>query len=139
MKLVLEYNGEEAGTLTYYIGKDDKNRNIGYINFIEVLEKYRGKGMATSLLWYLYDVLLDKKIRYVEFDDCSDLYRNKNNIYIRLGAKYVENNGPEMIWKICTKYVKKLKDDFNDNIIGTNGTFSSLNLKGNIYVIKQED
>ena len=113
MKLFIEYSGEETGFLIYDLGKDDKNRNIAYIKYISVLEKYRGKGMAISLLWYLYDILLLKKIRCVEFDDCSDLYRNKNNIYIKIGAKYIKDNAPEMIWKIWTKYVKKLYDKYS--------------------------
>ena len=108
MKLTIEYNEEETASLTYYIDK-----NIAYINYIKVLKKYRGKGMGISLLWNLYDILLLKKIRCVEFDDCSDLYRNKNNIYIKIGAKYIKDNAPEMIWKIWTKYVKKLYDKYS--------------------------
>jgi ribosomal protein S18 acetylase RimI-like enzyme len=107
MKLSVEYDGNEAATLIYYI-----ENSVSYINYINVLEKYRGKGMGTALLWHLYNILVDKKIRYVEFDDCSDLYRNKNNIYIKVGAKYIKDNGPEMRWKIYTKYVKKLKDNY---------------------------
>jgi hypothetical protein len=115
MKLFIEYSGEETGFLIYDLGKDDKNRNIAYIKYISVLEKYRGKGMAISLLWYLYDILLTRKIRYVEFDDCSDLYRNKKNIYTKVGAKYIKNNGPEMIWKIWTKYTKNLREKYTKN------------------------
>jgi ribosomal protein S18 acetylase RimI-like enzyme len=114
MKLAIEYNGEEVGTLIYYIVKD-KKENRGYINYIDVLEKYRGKGMATCLLWNLYDILYKNGVKCIEFDDCSDLYRDKNNIYLKIGAKYIEESGPEMIWKIWTKYVRKLREEYKNN------------------------
>lgn len=112
MKLILEYDGKEVGSLIYYIGKD-KEKNRGYINYMNVLERYRGMGMATCLLWYLYDILYKEGIKYIEFDDCSDLYKDKNNIYLKVGAKYIENTGPEMIWKIRTKNVKMLREKYN--------------------------
>jgi ribosomal protein S18 acetylase RimI-like enzyme len=124
MKLAIEYNGEEAGILIYHIGKNSKNKIIGCINYINILEEYRGKGLAKALLWHLYDIMLNEKIRNIEFDDCSDLYRDKNNIYIKLGAKYIENSGPEMVWKIWTKYVKKLRYEYD-------------NSNTNIYIIKK--
>ena len=114
MKLTIEYNGEEAGFLTYDIGKNSKDRTIGYINYINILEKYRGKGLANALLWHLYDIMLNEKISNIEFDDCSDLYRDKNNIYLKIGAKYIENSGPEMVWKIWTKYVKNLRQKYKN-------------------------
>ena len=114
MKLAIEYKGEEAGTLIYYIEKDKKGKeNRGYINYIDVLEKYRGKGIATCLLWHLYDILYNKGVKHVEFDDCSDFYRDKNNIYLKVGAKYKEETGPEMRWKIWTKNVKMLREKYN--------------------------
>jgi GNAT superfamily N-acetyltransferase len=112
MKLILEYNGEEAGTLIYFIEKE-KDKDIGYINYIDVLEKYKGNGMGMALLWHLYDILREK-IWCIKFDDCSDLYRHKNNIYIKVGAKYIENSGPEMVWKIWTKYVKNLRQKYKN-------------------------
>jgi ribosomal protein S18 acetylase RimI-like enzyme len=118
MKLTIEYNGEEAGLLIYHIGKNSKNKTVCCINYINILEEYRGKGLAKALLWHLYDIMLNEKISCIEFDDCSDLYRDKNNIYLKIGAKYVESSGPEMVWKIWTKYVKKLRYEYymnNDN------------------------
>lgn len=115
MRLSVEYNGEEVGFLKYYIGKDDKGNKMGYINYMEVLIEYRGIGIATCLLWYLYDILNKEGIKCVELDDCSDLYRDKNNIYLKVGAKYIEETCPEMIWKIGTKTVKKIREKYKGN------------------------
>lgn len=114
MKLIIEYEGEKAGFLIYYIGKDEKDKKRGYINYMKVLRKYRGMGLATCLLWHLYDILNKEGIKYIELDDCSDLYRDRNNIYLKIGAKYIEENGPEMVWKIGTKYVKKLREEYKE-------------------------
>jgi hypothetical protein len=87
------------------VDKDDKESTI---KFIEVKEENRGKGFGISLLWNFYDYIYknQKNIRYILWDDCSDNYRLKKNIYIKIGAKYIEKSRPEMIWKIRTKDVR---------------------------------
>jgi len=107
----IEVENKVVGTLTFFeIDKDDKESTI---KFIEVKEENRGKGFGISLLWNFYDYIYKnhKNIRYILWDDCSDNYRLKKNIYIKVGAKYIEKSGPEMIWKIRTKDVrhKRLK------------------------------
>jgi ribosomal protein S18 acetylase RimI-like enzyme len=104
-----------CGFLTYLINKDEPN--IGTINYISVNQDQRGKGIGTKLLWTLYDYIkMDKKIKYVIWDDCSDYYRQKDNIYLKIGAKYINKNGPEMIWKINYKTVREKRKKYSQNI-----------------------
>lgn len=108
----IELDNRVVGFLTFY---EECNDNQAIISFISVLSEYRGKGIATTLLWHLYDYIYNNtKIRYIMWDDCSDNFRvSRKNIYIKVGAQYVEKNGPEMIWRIRTKKVREKRDKYN--------------------------
>ena len=116
-KLNIKLSNKVIGLLTFYENYDDKEVSI---SFISVLEEHRGKGIATKLLWNLYDhVYNNTKFRYIIWDDCSDNFRVfRKNIYQKVGAQYVKKIGPEMIWRIRTKKVKEKRDkyNFNENI-----------------------
>jgi len=53
-----------------------------------------GKGHATTLL-----NMLKKESKSITLDDMSDHYRKSHNIYVKNGFQYVEEDGPEMIWR----------------------------------------
>ena len=116
-KLNIKLSNKVIGLLTFYENYDDKEVSI---SFISVLEEHRGKGIATKLLWNLYDhVYNNTKFRYIIWDDCSDNFRVfRKNIYQKVGAQYVKKIGTEMIWRIRTKKVKEKRDkyNFNENI-----------------------
>lgn len=90
----------------------NKYENEGTIIYIDIDSEFRGLGMGTYLLLILYNYVIEnhKNIKYIVLDDCSDNYRCINNIYLNVGAKYVSDNGPEMIWKINRP--KKIKDKY---------------------------
>lgn len=77
---------------------------------LNVYEDCRGKGFATALLWRLYDECVNtlKNIKYITWGDCSDRYAKSDNIYLKIGARYVEEGEPEMIWDIYSEQVKAL-------------------------------
>ena len=109
-------NRKVVGELTFYKFKD--NDKEATIKFIEILEEYRGKGIGTYLLWKFYDyVITFDKLRFVLWDDCSDNCRViKSNIYVNVGAKYVDTYGPEMKWRIRTKEVRTKREQYLSKI-----------------------
>jgi GNAT superfamily N-acetyltransferase len=76
-----------------------------------VYEDWRNRGIATALLWKLYDYYIQKtsenEISFITWSDCSDECLKPDNLYIKLGAFYKEPNDPEMIWDIHSNNVKK--------------------------------
>lgn len=107
----IELYNKVIGFLTFYESCEDKEVSISFLN---VLEEYRGKGIGTKLLWNLYDYVYNNtNYKYIKWDDCSDNYRvSKKNIYLKVGAQYVEKNGPEMIWRIRTKKVREKREKY---------------------------
>lgn len=71
----------------------------GTLTDLYVHPSYRGRGIATSMMWHLAHVLLERDVRLIEWSDCSDRYRAANNLYTQLGAEYVYPDGdPTMVW-----------------------------------------
>lgn len=54
------------------------------------------KGFATLLLSAAIITAGEEGIEKVLLDDDSDNYQKKNNIYLKLGLRYVSDDGPEM-------------------------------------------
>jgi hypothetical protein len=124
-KIIITTNSNIIG----YIDFSEYNKEV-IINFIEVFDEYRCKGLGQYLLWYLYDnVYKNKNIKNIIWDDCSDNCRLDNNIYIKVGAQYLYKTGPEMIWKIRTKNVIKKRDRYIENIENIQNTLNILNIK----------
>lgn len=72
--------------------------------------EFRGRGIAISMMWHLYEVLQRSGVQRVEWSDCSDRYRQPGNLYLRIGAHYVHpDSDPSMVWDL-TK-VSKWPDD----------------------------
>lgn len=81
---------------------------------LTVYEDCRGKGFATALLWRLYDESVNNnKIKYITWSDCSDRYGKLDNIYLNIGAYYVEEGEPEMLWDIHSDHVKRLRSAYH--------------------------
>jgi GNAT superfamily N-acetyltransferase len=95
----------------------DKKTKIGRIMSLYVDKEYRGQGIGLALLWKLHDYIgvNNKKIKYVEIDDCSKNYRSTNNIYLKIGAKYNKKWGPEMKWKVNHINVRNNKKIYKSN------------------------
>lgn len=82
---------------------------------LNVYEDCRGKGFGTALLWRLYDECMNcniKNIKYITWGDCSDRYGKPDNLYVKIGACYVEEGEPEMLWDIYSDHVKRLKSAY---------------------------
>ena len=85
---------KKCSVLKAYTDDEDMSVNItGLYTF----EAYRGKGYATTLLNWLFDNLKSKGYNTIKVDDCTDLFRKPNNIYLVNGFKYIEEGYPEMI------------------------------------------
>ena len=75
---------------------DDEDMSVSIIS-LYTFEGYKGKGYATTLLNWLFDEVKSKGYKTVKVDDCTDLFRKPNNIYLVNGFKYIEEGYPEMI------------------------------------------
>ena len=63
----------------------------------------RRQGIATSLILRLAAYCTEHHgVTVIELDDMSDHYRQNDNLYLKLGFNYLEDNGPEMHAKIST-------------------------------------
>lgn len=63
--------------------------------------EFRGRRIAISMMWHLYEVLKEHGIHRVEWSDCSDCYRLPRNLYLRIGAHYVYPDAdPSMLWDL---------------------------------------
>lgn len=103
------YKRKIRGHLNFvYNYKNEKNEGI--ITYMEIDKDFRGLGLGTFLLNYLYNFVIEnyKDIKKIIFDDCSDHFRSHNNIYKKVGATYLYEEGPEMIW-IVDGYKKEKK------------------------------
>jgi GNAT superfamily N-acetyltransferase len=78
----------------YYMVDEDMPVSI---TSLYTFEGYRGKGYATVLLNWLFDEVKSKGYKTINVDDCTDLFRKPNNIYLVNGFKYIEEGYPEMI------------------------------------------
>jgi hypothetical protein len=67
------------------------------IQYLHVNTRMRGHGLGTCLLASICLAASRLNTRTVALDDYSDQYRNRNNIYLRVGFIYTEQNDPAMI------------------------------------------
>lgn len=114
MRIKIADNDIDIGYILFYFSDSD----IG-VNFINIIEEYRGLGFGTELLWRVYDYITEnnKKVKYICWDDCSDNSRViNNNIYIKVGARYKYKYGPEMVWNIKSRVIKKKRDKYKSKI-----------------------
>ena len=77
----------------YYM---DEDMSVS-VTSLHTFEGYRDKGYATILLNWLFLEVKSKGCKTITLDDCTDLFRKPNNIYLVNGFKYIEEGYPEMI------------------------------------------
>ena len=80
-----------CGYIEYYVNINARRMEI---KWIQVNEKHRGKGYAKKLI---SNAINNHKINIVELDDCSDRFMKPDNLYIKMGFRYIEEEMPEMI------------------------------------------
>ena len=120
-KIILKHKNENkiSGYLTFLKTDDDDDDEI-VLMYINIEEEYTNKGLGTYLLWSLFDHIVCndfyKDINYIVWDDCSDRSRKNNNIYINIGAKYVNKYGPEMILKIRSRTINLKRKRYNSDL-----------------------
>lgn len=102
--------------MLYYISKNETNKLQEMYSYIQcyfstednnititnLRSNMSGKEYATHLIIYICKKANNQHIEYVTLDDCSNRYRDKNNIYIKLGFTYIDSYGPEMISDVKT-------------------------------------
>ena len=76
----------------YYM---DEDMSVS-VTSLHTFEGYRGKGYATVLLNWLFDIVKYKGYNTITLDDCTELFRKPNNIYLTNGFEYIEEGYPEM-------------------------------------------
>jgi hypothetical protein len=80
----------------------DLDSRSAVLRFVSVNEEdnqsksLRGKGVGTFLILYAITYLKLIGIISITLDDDSDNSRQDNNIYVKLGCKYDDEDGPEM-------------------------------------------
>jgi len=123
-KIILKHKNDNriAGYLTFLKtdNKDNKDNDEIVLMYINIEEEYTNKGLGTYLLWSLFDHIVCndfyKDINYIVWDDCSDRSRKNNNIYINIGARYVNKYGPEMILKIRSRTINLKRKRYNSDL-----------------------
>lgn len=85
---------KNCSVLEAYTDDDEMSINV---NSLYTFEGYRDKGYATILLNWLFLEVKYKGYKTITLDDCTDLFRKPNNIYLVNGFKYIEEGYPEMI------------------------------------------
>lgn len=68
-----------------------KNVKSYYLNYVSVLEKYRKKGIATTLLKYVEYLAIKENISYIELTSNSKRI-DATRLYLKLGYKIRETN-----------------------------------------------
>lgn len=68
-----------------------KNIKSYYLNYVSVLEKYRKKGIATTLLKYVEYLAIKENISYIELTSNSKRI-DATRLYLKLGYKIRETN-----------------------------------------------
>jgi GNAT superfamily N-acetyltransferase len=63
-----------------------------------VEEKYRGHKYGSMLIDHVIEKSKINNILVINVDDMSDRYRQFDNIYLKNGFKYVDEDGPEMVY-----------------------------------------
>ena len=68
------------------------NNRIATLISIFIYPKYRNQGYGTELLKYFLHQSFINGAVHIELDDCSANYRKANNIYLKYGFKYRDND-----------------------------------------------
>lgn len=95
------------GSITFYIDTDDDDISIGYLSVNENLNDFelRHSSIGSFLLYMAISYAEYEGIETIKLDDDSDGFRTDNNIYLKIGLKYEEDYGPEMIGDVSTIYL----------------------------------
>ena len=62
--------------------------------------KLRNKGIGSILLNQLIQYAKKNQVKQIVLDDMTDNYRMPNNIYLKHGFRYVNIDGPEMLYRV---------------------------------------
>lgn len=79
-----------------------KNIKSYYLNYVSVLEKYRKKGIATTLLKYVEYLAIKENISYIELTSNSKRI-DATRLYLKQGYKIRETN----------IFLKRMVDDYS--------------------------
>lgn len=72
-----------------------------FMTDLYVEQEFRGNGYGTLLMKCMFEELRPRFIRLVEWSDCSDRYRQPDNLYLRVGAVYkYPDSDPTMCWDL---------------------------------------
>jgi GNAT superfamily N-acetyltransferase len=124
MHILLKYreNYQEIGYLNACLDDvtdDYIEKRECVVTDLYVDTNYRNKGIATSLLLKLRDILLKiyniTNISLITLTDCSDHFGKSNNVYLKTGFTYDKDGLPEMTWEFRKNKGNKSKG--NKNII----------------------
>lgn len=83
---IAEVNGERAGS----IGISSRPGNIGFVNFVLVLDKFRGQGIAGKLMGEMMGFAKQHGYRELRLETYT-LLTDARNLYARLGFNIVES------------------------------------------------
>lgn len=110
------FSNESICHLIIHVDKKDNEINIIKL---EIKPEYRGKGIGTFMM-----IMVSKlhKDMIIILDDMSKNSRKPNNIYIKLGLEYVNNNTTEPEMQGSCKVVGSKWEIFLDNYL-YNGFF----------------
>ena len=107
------------------------------VTIVDLKSVEKNKGMASRLIQLVCLEAVERNIKKIVVDDCSNRYRKSRNIYTKMGMKYINEDGPEMegdtlsisslrltrrvfdffflfLGKNDTVYVPTHSDEFND-------------------------
>lgn len=104
-------SNKDESLLFGYIDYDisENNKTVFICDFL-IYEACRGKGYGKYLLTCFYNHIIEKykEIKKIILIDCTTRYRQKDNIYLKFGFKYVNKYEPDMKLKI--NYTKEIND-----------------------------
>jgi len=66
------------------------------IGSLYVDSKLRNKGIGSILLDKIIQYAKNNRVKKIVLDDMTDNYRQSNNIYLKHGFTYLNEDGPEM-------------------------------------------
>ena len=100
---------QDVGCLEVFLDEAfQKNQKECIITSLYVHTQYRGRGIATSLLFELKKMVMNRlnvfhNIRTFTLTDSSDRFRKDDNLYKKIGFVYDEEGLPEMTWHFRKK------------------------------------
>ena len=94
-------HGSLSATLIQVDPYELRSKKVYKTNYIVVGSLYvdpilRNKGIGSILLNQLIQYAKNNYVKKIVLDDMTDNYRIPNNIYLKHGFQYVDENGPEM-------------------------------------------